>query len=164
MTSIVDRFGNKSICGGISLTLFWMALGTQIGMLAASLSVLLLLIVVGLFVLTPQFALRKLQESPESFMRVQLWTSSALAFSTLLMHLLGVLFGSAGGMFIPETATTAIAIVTASTAAASCLTRLVNEKSEIFRRIPRTTTWLLSFTILNILLTLPSAILFIRDL
>jgi hypothetical protein len=160
MTSAFDRLGHKSLCGVISVVLFWTSFGTQIGFVPALIAMSLLLIAATLLISAAKFVLRVQRESPETFLRVHLWTSGAVATSVLLMHPLGVLYGSAGGWFIPETATTAIATIFAATVAATCLTRLFNEKLEIFRRIPRGTTWLLSFSTLNILLMLPSAILF----
>jgi hypothetical protein len=143
--------------------LFTTAIAAQIGILPALYTVILLLIGATVIAVSFNFARHTLSRSPEDFMRLQLWTSAVLAASSLPMHLLGVMFGRDDGLFIPETGVTAIVTIAASATAATCLVSAF-KLLEDYHWYLRLTAWLLAYSVLNFVLTLPSAFSFITKL
>ncbi len=164
MNLLINRIGAKPLCVIVSTALIWTALAVQVGMFPALSAASLVLIGAAAITASAKFARRLLQDDPAKFLRVQHWISISLAISTLIIHFCQVFFGTAGGMFMPETGVTALATISASAVSASCSTRFLMGKFTIFHNIPSATIWLLTFSILNTALMLPSAILFASNL
>jgi prepilin signal peptidase PulO-like enzyme (type II secretory pathway) len=164
MPFFAGQTGQKLLCGFISVVLFSISIATQVGVFPALCTAAYLLIGAKVIALSLNFARRTVSRSFEDFMRLQLWASAVLAVSLLPMHLFGVLFGKDGGMFIPETGVTAIATIIASGAGATCLTRWFKAMLEGYHRYMSRTVWFLTFSVLNLVLMLPSVFSFIAKL